>query len=445
MLKHLFATCMLTACLIAPHATAAPVGLMAGTGKANIDPAPALFPLDNGTGDAPMVAIHDSLFARALFLQSQDTRALIVAADMIILPDDAYDRIVARITATYGIPADHILLSVTHCHTVPWSLARGYEQTVSDGIMAAISQALSHPEPVTVGRGDGQAFLNINRDEQVGSSFILGQDPQGPSDKTVRVTAFFRSDKTPLAILANYAVHAVTLHSSKTAPDGRNAMVSADLPGVTDTFVDDHYGPGTMTLWTSGAAGDQNPILMSFYMEPDSSGKVVTGDLKDAGFIITQRFGENLGREIIRVTNAMKPRAVTVPLRGAQAILNCPAKADPAATKPLRLSYLGIGDIDLLAVSGEVVTHIDQTLRKRNAGRDPILLTLTNGYDGYIPDDDSYARGQTFEVGKTSFAPGCAETGIADMAAKLLAQHPHARPAAHRTKKGSPRHHPKRK
>ena len=405
---------------MASVAAAAPTGLMAGTGKANIDPAPALLPLDNGTGDAAMIAIHDSLFARALYLQSSQTRAILVVSDLIILPDDVYDRIVARIAATYGIPADHVFLSATHCHTVPWTMARGYEATVTDGIMAAIASAQSHPEPVSVGRSNGQAFLNINRDEKTPNGFILGQDPQGPSDKTVRVVGFFRADHTPLAILANYAVHAVTLHSSKTAPDGQNAMVSADLPGATDDFVDSHYGPGTLTLWTSGAAGDQNPVLMSFYAEPDATGRVVATDMKAAGFTVTQRFGEDLGREIIRVTDAIRPQPVTVPLRAAQQSFTCPAKSNPATATPVRMSYLGIGPVDLLAISGEVVSRIDISLRARLGHRDPLLLTLTNGYDGYIPDDLSYVRGQTFEVGKTSLAAGCAQDKIADTAVKLL-------------------------
>lgn len=395
-------------------------GLVAGTGKADIDPPPSLFPLYNGSGDAPMVAIHDPLYARALYLDSGDSRALIVVSDIIVLPDDVHDRIVARLSAATGIPAERITLSATHCHTVPWSMDKGYEATVTAGIIAAATQAENHPEPVTVGRGDGQAFVNINRDERLGSNFILGHDPEGPSDKTVRVVAFFRPDHTPLAILANYAVHAVVLHSSRTAPDGRNAMVSADLPGASDAYVDSHYGPSTMTFWTSGAAADQNPVLMSFSMEPDPAGEVVTGDLKAEGFTLLDRLGGDLGREIIRVTDAMSPQALATPLRARQTTITCPAK-DGNGTKTLRMGYLGIGDIDLLSVSGEIATRIDTTLRDRLPGHDPLLLTLSNGYAGYIPDDASYRRGQTFEVQKSAFAPGCAEQGIADAAARLIA------------------------
>lgn len=47
-------------------------------------------------------------------------------------------------------------------------------------------------------------------------------------------------------------------------------------------------------------------------------------------------------------------------------------------------------------------------------------MTLTNGYAGYLPDDASYVRGNTFEVDHSFFLPRCAESGIVDAAARLL-------------------------
>ena len=402
-------------------AFAAPdIGLKAGTGKAKIDPAPDLFPLFNGAGDAPMLAIHDSLYARALVVDGGGRRAIVIVADLIILPDATYERLVDKISETYGVQRSYIWLTATHCHTVPWTMDKGYEETVTAGIMAAVHEASGSLEPVRVGRGDGEAFININRDEGVGSRFILGQDPEGPSDKTVRVAAFYRKDGSPLAILANYAVHPVSLHSSNTASGRNGGMVSADIPGVTNAFVDDHYGGKVMTFWTSGAAGDQNPILMSYYSEPDSQGHVSASDMNVAGFMVTQRLGESLGREIIRITDRITPQNVIVPMRADQVLIQCPSKANPATSLPLRLSYLGIGPIDLLGVSGEVTTRIDQHMRSRLGQRSPLVLTLTNGYDGYLPDDASYRRGQTFEVGKTAFAAGCTEGSLATGAAALM-------------------------
>ncbi len=410
---------LLAAAAAAPTTTAAAAGLMAGTGKALIDPPSTQLPVRNNN-DSPLVSIHDSLYARALVLQGKDSKAIIVVADVIMMPDEFYEQAVARIAAACGVARDHVLLSATHAHTVPWSMGNGYGEVVLAGIMAAVEQARQHPEPVRVGTGNGQAYINMNRDEVNAGGFILGQDPEAPSDKTVRVVGFFRADGSPLAILANYAVHAVSLYSSDTAGN-HAAMVSADIPGVADRFVDEHYGAQrTLTFWTSGAAGDQNPIMMSFHAEPASDGKVQPSDLQAAGFMITKRLGQALALEIIRVTDRLVSQEVPTALRAGQAVISCPAKADPETKHTVRISYLGIGAVDLIGVSGEVTTLIDRHLRERLGERNPLLLTLTNGYSGYLPDEASYARGNTFEVGKSQFAPGCAEAAIIEHARALL-------------------------
>jgi neutral ceramidase len=415
----LYCSALVTAQHAATAAGAAPAGLLAGTGKALIDPPPAQLPVRNNN-DSPLVAIHDSLYARALVLQGRDSSAVIVVADVIELPDDFYEQAVARIAAACDVARDHVLLSATHVHTAPWSMGNGYGEIVLAGIVAAVEQAQKRLEPVRVGTGNGQAYINMNRDEADAGGFILGQDPEAPSDKTVRVVGFFRSDGSPLAILANYAVHAVSLYSSNTAGD-HAAMVSADIPGVADRFVDEHYGAQrTLTFWTSGAAGDQNPILMSYHAEPGSDGRVRPSDMQAAGFTITERLGQALALQIIRVTDRLAPQEVTTALRAGQAVIACPARLEPRKNKTLRISYLGIGAVDLVGISGEVTTLIDRHLREQLRGRNPLLLTLTNGYSGYLPDDASYARGVTFEVDKSQFAPGCAEASIIAQARALL-------------------------
>ena len=405
---------------IALVAGPAHAGLQAGTGKALIDPPPAQFPIRNNN-DSPLVAVHDSLYARALVLQQGDSKAVIVVADVIMLPDDFYEQAVARIAAACGVARDHVLLSATHAHTVPWSLDNGYAAIVLDGLMAAVAQAQQQLEPARVGVGEGRAYINMNRDELLAGAFILGQDPEGPSDKAVRVVGFFRNDGSPLAIFSNYAVHAVSLYSSDTA-GAHAALVSADIPGVANRFVDEHYAAQhAQSFWTSGAAGDQNPILMSVHAEPASDGKVAFSDMQAAGFTITQRLGQALALEIIRVTGRLKMQEVVTPLRAAQSVIACPLKQGAAQRNTVQLSYLGVGPVDLLGISGEVTTLVDQHLRATsNDGNALLTLTLTNGYSGYLPDEAMYARGSTFEVGKTRFAAGCLESSIIAEAQRLL-------------------------
>jgi hypothetical protein len=402
-----------------------PGGLLAGTGKALIDPPPPHLPIRNNN-DSPLVAVHDSLYARALVLQQGNSKVVLIVADAIMLPDDFYERAVAKIAAACGVARDHVLLSATHAHTVPWSLDNGYAAVVLDGIMSAVAQAQQQLEPVRIGVGEGRAYINMNRDEMLDGAFILGQDPEGPSDKAVRVVAFFRADGSPAAIFSNYAVHAVSLYSSDTA-GAHAAMVSADIPGVANRFVDEHYAARrAQSFWTSGAAGDQNPILMSYHAEPASDGQVRPSDMQAAGFAVTQRLGQALALQIIRVTDRLSPQEVTAPLRAAQSIIECPTKQDAATKQAVRVSYLRVGSVDLLGISGEVTALLDQHLRARLGGADALLtLTLTNGYSGYLPDDAMYARGSTFEVSKTAFAAGCLEKSIIAEAQRLL------KPAAH--------------
>lgn len=392
--------------------------LTAGTGRADITPT-ALLPFNNGTGDPTFTGVHDPLFARALALEQKGVRTVLVVADVINLPYAMCDRIVARIAARFAVAPDHVLLVATHVHTVPWSFDHGYERQVSDGVVAAVAAALGSPEPVTLGTGEGRAFLNINRDEATARGFILGQDPSGPSDKAVRVVGLFRADGTPKAILANYAVHAVVLHSSATGPD-RTALVSADLPGAANADVDARF-PGAMTFWTSGAAADQNPVMMSIYAEPGAQGRPALTDLGPAGFEVVRRWGQDLGLEIARVVAAMRPRPVVTPITVKRLTVTCPAKAGGAAV-PIRLASLRIGSVDLLSVSGEVATRIDQHLRAQAGHAGLLTVTLAGGYAGYLPDEASYARGATFEVEHSRVAPGCAEAAIVNGAVTLLAR-----------------------
>jgi hypothetical protein len=136
--------------------------------------------------------------------------------------------------------------------------------------------------------------------------------------------------------------------------------------------------------------------------------------------MVTERLGQALALEVIRVTDRLKPQPVPAEIRAAQTVISCPGKTNPALMQPVRISYLGIGPVDLVGISGEVGTLIDRHLRDRLGERAPLLLTLTNGYAGYLPDDASFGRGNTFEVGKSQLAPGCAEGLIIARTQELL-------------------------
>ena len=53
----------------------------------------------------------------------------------------------------------------------------------------------------------------------------------------------------------NYAVHGVIT--------GNLDMISGDIPGAASRYVEESLGDDAVALWTSGAAGDQNPIYFN--------------------------------------------------------------------------------------------------------------------------------------------------------------------------------------
>jgi hypothetical protein len=258
----------------------------------------------------------------------------------------------------------------------------------------------------------------------------LGRNPDGPSDKTVSVLKFEDASGKPIAFFVNYAVHGVVM-----GPD--NLEITGDLPGATSRFVE-HYYAGkrprarsdagarlrqrpedvsgdVVALWTSGPAGDQNPIVLA------------TG----SDFSLVDSLGQILGEEVVRVAAGIKT-SPEARLRGAQKWVTCPGgrlepepgvpnrfKQQEAAPVEIHLGLLRIGDVALAGVSGEVLTRIHERLKKQSPIEHTIMVTHANGAVGYIPDDAAYDQ-VSYEITATRLKRGCAERAIVDGLVELM-------------------------
>jgi neutral ceramidase len=101
----------------------------------------------------------------------------------------------------------------------------------------------------------------------------------------VWVVKFETMSGDPIAILMNYAVHAVVL-----GPE--NTLVTGDLPGAAERYVEQYYDDKVFALWTIGAAGDQNPKYMSWYRMKD----------REPGYPLMEALGQIVGEEVVHVT-----------------------------------------------------------------------------------------------------------------------------------------------
>ncbi len=397
--------------------------LRAGAFKVDITPAPdAALPMSGyGSRTEGFKAIHDSLNVRAIVVDDGATQAALVGCEVIGISAALWEKIAARVTQETKIPRDNIMLASVHTHAAPalgtynepaeGDAARKraeYVQKLEDAVVTAVGRAQANLQPARVGFGTGKAHVNANRRAPDGSGgWMLGNNPDGVSDKTVAVIKFETASGEPLAIFTNYAVHGTVLGAG-------NLQISSDLPGATSRVVEAHFGDRVVSPWTSGAAGDQDPIYR------------VGTDFKNVAAL-----GQLLGEEVIRVAGGIKTSA-RARIRGLQKVVTCPGKrtvqnpgpgkaytiedADPV---PIRLSLLVINDMAIAGVSGEVLTNIGARLKEESPFNRTVLVTHCNGSSGYLPDDAAYDQ-VSYEIVASRVKRGCAEGAIVNGLVEMM-------------------------
>jgi hypothetical protein len=277
----------------------------------------------------------------------------------------------------------------------------------------------------------------------------------GPSDKTLAVVKFTTLTGEPIAAYVNYAMHPINGYLV--------GITSADFPGAACRYVEQAFDDTMVMVWTQGASGDQNPLLMrpatnalasksgvkitgyELVREPVEAplrdGKVPHGKLDPKIADNFERWieseGQLLGEEVIRVMTNTRKMAANVSIWGAQNNLSCPGRlrtntgreGAPGTYKDgdsvnIRLGVLGIGDIALTTVNAEIYNLISQRMKKQSPMTNTVMVTLANGRanSGYIPNDAAFGA-YTFQVLGSRLKPGCAEQGIADGLTDLVNQY----------------------
>jgi hypothetical protein len=398
-----------------PAQQPARTNLRAGASRVDITPAPdAALPMSGyANRTAGFKSVHDALNVRAIVVDDGATQAALIGCEVIGISGALWEKIADRVTQETRIPRDHIMLASVHTHAAP---ALGtynepvegdavgkraeYVQKLEDAVVTAVREAQASLQPARIGFGTGKANVSTNRRARDGDGgWMLGNNPDGVSDKTVAVIKLETLSGGPLAIFANYAVHGTVLGPA-------NLQISSDLPGATSRVVESHYGGRVVAPWTSGAAGDQDPIYR------------VGTDFRNVAAL-----GQLLGEEVIRVADGITT-STRARIRGMQKVVTCQGKrtiqspgpnreyktedADPV---PIRLSLLVINDIAIAGVSGEVLTNISLRLKKESPFNRTIMVTHCNGSSGYLPDDAAYDQ-VSYEIVTTRVKRGCAENAI---------------------------------
>lgn len=405
--------------------------MKAGAGKAEIRIPEGLFPLEK------FGAVHDPLYIRVLLLESGASFAL-VSVEMTSLRDYAVEEMRNTVTELTGLTDQQIWICVTHTFSAPHTrsqnaLARGgaelraKNQGLSNAINLALREALTQAkatlQPAAVGYGTGSCQVNVSRDVETAQGWWLGQNEQGYSDHTLSVVRFdsVATDKT-LAVLFNYDVQSSIMDGSKLA-DG-TCLVTGDLAGNASSFVENAYGPDTTAIFLLGAAGDQAPREQAKRSVLTESGAFETVDLGEQGFSLCQTLGNELGSQVVQVSQQIPTRKSDAVIQFVPAACLCPGQKimDPRPSHPVtqytfeaqgqresKAELVLLGDIALIGVKPELSSYTAHMLREQSSHPLTMVGTMVNGGDKYMPEASAYDR-ITYEAMNSAYGKGAAET-----------------------------------
>ena len=131
----------------------------AGAATSNVTPWLGVS-MPGGFTDRRATKIHDELHARCLVLDDGQRQIAIVVVDNCILPRDLLDRAKVIAEKAAKIPAAHILISATHCHSGPAAMDIAqckadleYQTFLARRIADGIGRAKANLAPAKIGWG----------------------------------------------------------------------------------------------------------------------------------------------------------------------------------------------------------------------------------------------------------------------------------------------------
>lgn len=320
-----------------------------GTSKVCISPSEDMFPFDGPSyleAGIKIEGVYFKEYIRVIAIDDGAQKFVIGAFEN----NNGTDALKERVKNAFGIPWENQIYCQTHNHgsvSSPLTVLRDDGQKsvhsyadnqvrlgkeIFEKSFQAVSEALSCMKSANMGFGEGTSYINVNRDLPNDDGYYSeGQNFNGPSDKTLAVIKFEDEDGNLVAAILNHCTHANTTICA-TDVDGK-MKTSADFPGFTCDYLEKKY-PGSVILWTSGAAGDQNALFCysgkQHYEEiSENAGSV---SLLPDGFRYhyAQYLGERHAFDAVRVLNKINCSSEPVQIKSAKTDVAIPQQSVPA-------------------------------------------------------------------------------------------------------------------
>jgi hypothetical protein len=437
--------------------------LRVGTAEEVISP-PVGMPMAGYYATRLSTGVHDDLHAKAIVIAAGDQRVALVACDLIGIPPTVIEEARGLIESSTGIAAANVMISATHSHTGPlipgggarerayggdMEIARRYRADLPRKIAQSVRLANAHLTAARVWFGKGREdSISFNRrffmkDGSVGwNPGKLNPNivkPAGPIDPDVPVVFFESEAGEPLATYVNFAMHLDTVGG---------LQVSADYAFTLANLLGKIKGPGMLTEFTIGAAGNINHLD-------------VKSALPQKGPEEAQRLGTILAGEVVKTYARLEPvrsdrlqaGRMNVPLNPAKlgdddvdranAIVK---QIDAGKTAPFldtvfafraldtvarhgqpldaEVQVITLGDqVAWVGLPGEIFTELGTAIKQASPFPLTIVVELAHGPVTYIPNAGAFAQGN-YEVVSSRAAEGSGEKLVAEARTLLKEMYP---------------------
>jgi len=427
--------------------------MKAGFARAKITPPVGTTMMGFGTRDMDhgCERVHDDLYARALFLEHGEARALIMGFDLCFLGREEADRYKAAIGRVIDLSPRQILLNTSHNHVGPsvgtWYSA-GYEPPdrlyladLERATVAAACQARDAMREVSLWAGVTRSALPMNRRRNENGRILLAPNPGGKV-----------YDKLPICLLKDRAGKPVCLlFSVSTHPSMMSGFeISAEYPGAAMKRLDEHLGQ-VASLFLQGVGGDSKPSVIgrgvtrwtrgTWALLDEAGGMVateviqalekglteVTPDLCTASAEMVWRLTKAPDRaELEAIASKANPADPKKDVRALWAarqleLLDRHGKLRDAVTLTAHGVQLGKG-LRLLGIEGEAVAEWGDIIEGFYGGGITFPLGYTDGTGAYLPTSRMLPEGGYEVVSSWEYGyPAPFAKGMEDVVRKALA------------------------
>ncbi len=411
-------------------------GLRVGTAAVDLEADDSMV-IAGGIHPGKVTGQEGCLRVVAVVLERPGSPPLAIAAcDVLMMTRQHLDPAVTEIERTTGLPAANVLVSCTHTHHAPSTMAvhaYGADPTFTSRVQRAIVKA-DQDAKAALSADLCRAWFHLGEEPTVGqNSRVLLDDgmiywvgardrlvrPTGPFDAELPVLAFRDASDQLRAVLFNHSTHTIGARQPGKRSPGFYGLAAQDIEA----------SRGGQVCFLEGASGSTHNLTLSGEECARRIRQAVLSALDQAKPLPVDRLAA-LKRpfrfKVRQFDEAAEEAAVTRYCRKYIGEQHSPPVIEVfrdmrknlapqrGQDRETWLQVLRIGDVAWVGVPGELFTQLGLDIKNRSPFRHTYVVELANDWVGYLPNLEGHKLGG-YQVwtGYHSYAePGTGERAV---------------------------------